>query len=99
MSVDPARTRVISVVATRGPRGGSLIGKFTESTGSARHIEGIIGTARPVPSLIDSGAFTPFVDVDAGTESRRLAASNSLKRRVRSMSVHPGVTWETRRSM
>ncbi len=54
------------------PAGGSLIGKFTESTGSARHIEGVIGTARPVPSLIDSGVFSAIVDVDAGSESRRL---------------------------
>ena len=72
VSVDPSRTRVMSVAATRGPRGGSLIGKFTESMGRARHIEGVIGTARPVPSLIDSGAFNAVVDVDAGTESRRL---------------------------
>jgi hypothetical protein len=72
VSVDPSRTRVMSVVATRGPRGGSVIGKFTESTGSARHIKGVIGTARPAPSLIDSGAFSAIVDVDAGSESRRL---------------------------
>ena len=72
VSVDPSRKRVMSVSATRGPRGGSLIGKFTESTGSARHIEGVIGTARPVPSLIDSGVFSAIVDVDAGSESRRL---------------------------
>lgn len=72
VAVEPSRTRVMSVAATRGRRGGSLIGKFTESLGSARHIKGVLGTARPVPSLIDSGAFNAIVDVDAGTESRRL---------------------------
>ncbi len=72
VSVDPSRTRVLSVAATRGRRGGSLIGKITESMGRARHIEGVVGTARPVPSLIDVGAFSAVVDVDAGTQSRRL---------------------------
>jgi hypothetical protein len=72
VSVDPSRTRVLSVAATQGPRSGSLIGKFIESTGRARHIEGVIGIARPTPSLVDSGAFTAVVDVNAGIQARRL---------------------------
>jgi hypothetical protein len=71
ISARPTRTRVMSVTATR--RGGSMIGKFTETTGGDRHIKGTIGTAREAPSRVNSGPFTTLVDVNAGRESRRLA--------------------------
>jgi len=72
VSVDPARTRVLSVSATGGQRRGSFVGKFTELTGSARHIEGVLGAVTATPTRIDSGAFSVVVDVNADTQSRRL---------------------------
>jgi hypothetical protein len=69
--VEASRTRIVSVTAAQG-RGSLLVGRFSDSGTSPRHIEGFVGITRSSPSRFDLGSFAAVTDTVGGVETRRL---------------------------